>query len=105
MSLEYLFDSNGEWIAFRKGKYVFSPSGRWIGWQPWDDADVVDIRGSYLGTIFPGNRFYKIIQKACRGNPGFPGYQTYLGRPGYPGYAGHSPIPTGTVDLGNLEDI
>ena len=34
MSVQYLFNSRGDWIAFRKDKYVFDTDGNWIGfWQ------------------------------------------------------------------------
>ena len=34
MSVHYLFNSRGDWIAFRKGKFVFDTDGNWIGfWQ------------------------------------------------------------------------
>ena len=39
----YLFNSEGKWIAFKKGKYVFDTEGEWIGWMGWSDADVADI--------------------------------------------------------------
>jgi hypothetical protein len=53
MSVQYLFDSHGDWIAFRKDRYVFDTSGRWVGWLPWGDNDVAGTDGNYLGTIFP----------------------------------------------------
>ena len=51
---EFLFNSSGNWIAFRRrrdDKYVFDAHGKWVGWLPWDDANVVDTKGEYLGTI------------------------------------------------------
>jgi 4-fold beta flower protein len=99
MSVQYFFDSSGNWIAFRKDRYVFDRQGSWIGWLPWDDADVVDIHGQYLGTIFPGDRFYKITGRPYRGYPGYPGFPGYPGYPGYPGFAGYSPRPVGTEEV------
>lgn len=48
MTVRYLFDSSGQWIAFAKGKYVYDTRGGWIGWIPWGDNDVVTKTGKYL---------------------------------------------------------
>jgi len=104
MYVQYLFDSGGIWIAFRIDKYVYSPTGKWVGWMPWSDDDVVDTSGQYLGTIFPGNRLYQLVYKPYRGYPGFPGYPKYPGYPGYPGFAGYSQLPSGARDVRDLED-
>ena len=32
-NFQYLFNSSGNWIAFRAGKYVFDASGNWLGGQ------------------------------------------------------------------------
>lgn len=74
MPVHYLFNSSGEWIAFRISNYVYDTDADWVGWLPWGDNDVVDVNGDYLGTIFPNNRFYRIIFKPYRGYPGYPGY-------------------------------
>lgn len=97
--IQYLFDSRGAWIAFRRGKYVFDPSGGWMGWLPWDDKDVVDKSGNYLGTIYAENRLYSFRFHPYRGYPGYPAYPSYPGYPGYPGYAGYSPLPVGAQDV------
>ena len=48
-NFQYLFNSSGNWIAFRAGKYVFDASGNWIGWTPWGDNYVANTSGDYLG--------------------------------------------------------
>src|SRR5690242_11130965 len=78
MSVQHLFDSGGKWIAFRHGQNVFDAHGKWIGWLPWDDEDVVDTRGRYLGSIFPGDRLYRKSFQPYRGYPGYPGYPGIL---------------------------
>ena len=87
---QFLFNSSGNWIAFRVGKYVFNTHGRWIGWLPWGDEDVVDTHGNYLGTIVDGDRFYRFHYRPYRGYPGYPGY---------PGYAGYSALPFMAQDI------
>ena len=50
----YLFDMDGEPIAFRRtwsDPYLFALDGHWIGWTPWGDDHVVDPRGEYLGSV------------------------------------------------------
>ena len=91
----YLFNSEGEWVAFKEGKYVFDIEGEWIGWMAWSDADVADTEGKYLGTITHGNRIYFFTNHPYRGNPGYPGRSSYPGRPGYPGHAGYDSPPSG----------
>ncbi len=84
----YLFNSEGEWVAFREGKYVFNVEAEWIGWN---DADVADRDGKYLGTVTHGNRLYYFSNHPYRGNPGHPAYP---GRPGYPGHTGYDSLPS-----------
>lgn len=50
----YLFDMEGEPVAFRQtwtDPYLYDCEGRWIGYFPWDDHDAVDCHGRYLGTV------------------------------------------------------
>jgi hypothetical protein len=98
-NVQHLFNSSGNWIAFRRGKYIFDRSGNWIGWLPWDDGYIVDKNGNYFGTIFSGNRLYRYMNAPYRGYPGYSGYPGYPGYPGYVGYAGYSPLPLGVVDV------
>ncbi|MBR5676391.1 MAG: hypothetical protein IKX14_08165 [Neisseriaceae bacterium] len=88
VNVNYLFDSAGRWIAFRKRRYVFDRDSRWIGWTPWDDNEVYSPNGSYLGTITYGNRLYCYSQRDDRGAPGtiepppFPGTYSEPTSPG-----------------------
>src|SRR5687767_13120157 len=61
-----LFNSKGEWIAFRVGRYVFDNRLNWIGYLPWDDDEVVSADGfqRYYGHIHPGDRFYRLSAHA-----------------------------------------
>ncbi|MGD1215753.1 MAG: hypothetical protein ABR861_12285 [Terriglobales bacterium] len=96
LPVQYLFDSSGAWVAFRIGKYVFK-EGNWIGWLPWNDAEVVNVRGSYLGTIFPGNWFYRRFHQVHRGHPG---YLKNLARVLWiPRFRRYSPLPPVTEDI------
>ena len=69
VNVNYLFDSAGRWIAFRKRRYVFDKESRWIGWTPWDDNEVYAPNGTYLGTITYGNRLYCYRQRQERPAP------------------------------------
>jgi hypothetical protein len=89
----HLFDSRGTWIAFRVDKFVFDPNGKWIGWLPWDERDVVDTNGNYLGSIFHTNRLFRFNYRLHRGYPGYPGF------PGFPGFVGYVPLPLGADDV------
>ncbi len=96
--VHYLFNSSGEWLCFREGKYLYHPNGDCIGWTPWDDEDVVTLEGDYLGTI-QGDRIYRFNDRPYRGYPGNPGFSGYPGYPGYPGFAGRSPLPSNAEDI------
>jgi len=97
--VHYLYNSSGEWIAFRKGKFLFDTNGNWVGWFPWSDGDAVDANGQYLGTVVDRDRLYHFTSHPYRGYPGYPGYPGYRGYPGYPGYGGYSPRPAGARDI------
>ncbi len=58
--IEFLFDSRGGVVAFRDGRDVFDLDLGWLGWAPWNDGDVFDPAGRYLGTITPEGRLYEI---------------------------------------------
>lgn len=58
--IEFLFDSRGGVVAFRHGRDVFDLDLGWLGWAPWNDGDVFDPGGRYLGTITPAGRLYEI---------------------------------------------
>lgn len=100
---EYLFHSSGLWIAFKRDEYVFDIEGNWIGWTPWNDGEVVDPDGEYLGTITQNNRLYRFSNRPYRGYPGYPGYPAHPGCPGYPGYPGYSTLPIFAEDIEELE--
>jgi hypothetical protein len=99
MSVQHLFNSSGKWIAFRRGRYVWSPAGTWIGWLPWDDSEVIQPSGAYLGNIVGPNRLLKKLNRPFRGYPGYPGFPGYPGYPGYPGHAGFFRMPVGFQDV------
>lgn len=85
MKVQYLFDSEGRWIAFRQGKHLFAPMGDWLGWFPWGDDDAVDPGGEYLGTVYLDERLYRFSNHETRvysGHPDDPGYGGYPGSPG-----------------------
>jgi hypothetical protein len=59
-NVEFLFNSRGAVVAFRHGRDVFDLDLGWLGWAPWNDGDVFDPAGRYLGTITPEGRLYEI---------------------------------------------
>ncbi len=88
--INYLFDSRGNWIAFRKGQHVFDRNSQWIGWTPWQDNEVLTPQGIYLGTITHGNRLYHYRHRLERGLPGrcsTPYSPGIFPQPPYPGCA------------------
>jgi len=106
MDFQHFFDSRGNWIAFRRGKFVFDPNGKWIGWLPWDNDEIVDPCGEYLGTIVnqSRSRLYHFRNRPYLGYPGYPGHPGYPGYPGYPGFAGYDMPPLGAEDVKIVEE-
>lgn len=98
MEVKYLFNSKGEWIAFIMGEYVYDYDSDCIGWIPYDNNDVVDLDGDYLGTIF-GDRLYNILNKPLRGYNGFKAYPKCPGYQKFPGYVEYGEVPPGTRDV------
>jgi len=86
----YLFNSSGEWIAFKIGKYLYNKNADWIGWFPWDNKIAVSIEGEYLGTIYKERR---LLYNNSQPYLGYPGY------PGYPGFIGYCALSNGLTDV------
>lgn len=97
--LQYLFDSKGDFIAFRLGSMVFDVNADWVGWLPWDEPDVVSPEGEYVGTIYPDDRFYMSADRPARPYPGFPGYPPQPALPPLPEPRGYGEVPSGTKDV------
>ena len=52
MSVQYLFNSNGIWIAFRDGRLIYDTMCVNVAFLPWEDSsDVLTLKGKYVGTI------------------------------------------------------
>ena len=99
MEVKFLFDSKGEYIAFRLGQYIFDTGINWIGWLPWEDGEVVSVDGEYIGTIWSENRLYYFSRRKFKMHPGYPGFPGHVGYPGYPTYPGCASIPPFARDL------
>ncbi len=97
---QYLYDSFGNWIAFRSGDHIYNPRGQWIGWFPRADCDeALDARGRYLGSIFPDDRFYRTQYWVYPANGERPEYRSYVGPIEDPGATVATPLPPLTEDL------
>jgi len=96
---QYLFDSEGNWIAFRVGIYLFDIDSDWIGWLPWDTLDVVSAGGKYIGSIYENDRFYyfeNTILPLVINNVPYPPLPSF---PPYPGYGGFRFLPMFARDI------
>ena len=95
---QYFYNSQGEFIAFRIGKYIFDSHNNWVGWLPWKDREIVDKMGDYIATIH-GDRLYVFSRRECKNHPGF---IKFPGHPGYiedPGFGGSTSIPPFAKEL------
>lgn len=103
MDLQYLFNSRGEWIAFRQGHDVFDKRCNWVGWLPWGDNSVATNEGDYFGTIVDENRFYYLGHTPHRSHPGHPAYPAYPVFPVHPPAATFGVLPVGARDIASLK--
>ena len=54
--VQYLFNSNGIWIAFRDGRLIYDTIGKNVAYLPWEDSnDVLTLKGKYVGTVCPSS--------------------------------------------------
>ncbi|MGH9413069.1 MAG: hypothetical protein ACRD0Y_04945 [Terriglobales bacterium] len=98
---QYLFNSSGEWIAFRDGKYIYDVHGEFLGFMAEGGADVADIESRYFASIYYGDRLYrKVFPPALELR--YPGYPGTHARPDFPGFAESAPVPTEADDIPEL---
>ena len=72
------------------------------GWFPWNNGDIVDIGGEYLGTIYQDNRICRFIDRD-KTFPGFPGLPAFPGFPGAPESQVDAELHDNSEDI-NLDD-
>ncbi len=103
MHVQYLFNSGGEWIAFRQGQEVFDERCCWIGWLPWGNHEVASQEGEYLGTIVDENRFYYFEDRPRRSNPGNPARPATPAHQACPVGVARVVLPVGATDVARLK--
>lgn len=99
--VQYLYNSRGDWIAFRDDAYVFDPLGRFLGWMAEDGENVLDVEDRYFATIYPENRLYrKLFAPSTESrHPQFPVMPTL---PNFPALPGPVQIPIEADDVPEL---
>ena len=92
---DWLFNSQGEPVAFVHGDHVFSRTGKFLGNL---DPDGTVWRGSYIGEIVRENRFlYKTTSQHSRRGPfGLPGTPAI---PSIPASKHDNGLPSGFRDV------
>lgn len=94
----WLYNSDGDPIAYISGQYVFSRIGSFVGLL-YQDNTVWN--GDYIGEIFCGDRLIEDTRsmRTNRGIPGMPGLPEFIGEPEF---RGPVTIPLGFSDV-NLD--
>lgn len=95
----HLFNSAGFWIAFRAGRNVFDTVGNWVGWLPFDESEVHDTKGTYLGHIYDDGRFYRNNAFLLRESIEKPVPPGYIRLPRPPVAIGPARLPIGCNDI------
>jgi hypothetical protein len=93
--VRWLYNSDGDPIAFVDRQYVFSARGDFVG-RLYEDNQVWN--GEYMGEIFADDRLVFNANKlhGSRTLPGFPGLPGFSGEPDF---RGPITIPLGYHDL------
>jgi len=97
--MQYLFNSAGQWIAFRENQYVCNTFGKLIGWTAWNDEDVADRDGNYLGTIYPENRLLHNKSQRNHSKPEVSYYPGFALIPDQPKPVKEVVLPNGAEDV------
>ena len=91
----WLYNSDGDAIAFVSGTYVYSPKGDFVG-KLYEDNSVWN--GDYVGELFADDRLI-CDARSLHGSRGLPGLPTLPGFVGEPPYKGPVTIPLGFRDV------
>lgn len=95
MAARWLFNSDGDAIAYITNTYVFSPRGDFIG-KLYEDNSIWN--GDYIGQVMLDDRLFYDIRtlKSTRGIPGMPSLPGFVGEPPYKGPVS---VPLGYRDV------
>ena len=80
----WLYNSDGDPIAFISGTHVFTRRGDFLG-KLYEDNSVWN--GDYVGELYADDRLIYDARalKGLRGIPGMPGLPAFIGEPGFKG--------------------
>ena len=95
----YLFNYDGDWIAFKLVNYLFNKNSDWIGWFPWNSDIAMSTDGEYLGSIYCNDRLLYNEQQIYMGNVGYPANPASPANPCYPAQRGCLCNISGVVDV------
>ncbi len=95
MVMRWLYNSDGDPVAYISNSYVFSPVGEFVG-KLYDDQTIWN--GEYIGELFSDDRLVYDGRKLhnTRGIPGLPGLPGFIGEPAF---RGPVTIPLGFLDV------
>jgi hypothetical protein len=100
LSIRYLFNSHGDWIATQVGDNVFSASDRWLGKVREQDKAVISPDDRYLGSILRFDRLYYLedhLPAAPGSTPPEPPSRPLF--TGFPGKEEAQELPPGSRDV------
>jgi hypothetical protein len=91
----WLYNSDGDAVAFVSGSYVYTPQGSFIG-KLYEDNTVWN--GDYIGEVMADDRLFYDTRKLF-GSRGLPGLPTLPGFVGEPPFKGPHTVPLGYRDI------
>ena len=95
MAVRWLYNSDGDSIAYISGNYVFSPAGNFLG-KVYEDQTVWN--GDYVGKIMLDDRIFYDTRR-LHGNRGIPGLPSLPGFVGEPPFKGPTTVPLDYSDV------
>ncbi|MBG9756387.1 hypothetical protein V4V34_08990 [Lysinibacillus sphaericus] len=97
MNIVRLYNSKGEYIAYKRGSWLHAPGGKNIGYFR-NDTEAFTSSGTYLGHILKDDRLLK-RNNYNPGNYGNRGNAGNAGNYGNPGRKGLIGLPSGYEDI------
>lgn len=101
-TVAHLFNSTGEYIAYRVEHYIFDTNNNWVAWVPEGSDEIYSKMGEYLATI-SGDRIFYFSRRDFKDHPGYPNFPGHFGAVEYPPFVGATSIPPFATDV-SIED-
>ncbi|NJO84304.1 MAG: hypothetical protein HC828_16995 [Blastochloris sp.] len=99
----FIYDTAGDWLAFKLGEYIYDLRGEYIGFTRTDMHDVYTASGEWIGNLIQDGR---IVRKRNYQRPPLLKSSELPVKPEKIRIPNRAPLPPQTADLGfSLVDV